>query len=460
MNRVKLQVILLIIGAGLFVLCTRHAGQKSRVLAEVDSRIITESDFVQRVELSPLPPDINIRTFRGREDALDLLIAEKLFAIEAEKAGLQNDPVFLHKIENVKRSAVRRELYRDVVQKKVKISEEDLKKAFNRMNEKNIVRFVQSKDINRINLWHRLLNDGMPFDTLLNKIAGKKVSEKFNRIEFTWGQAEPVIEDAAHNLNKGEVSEILKVSNGYIILKLENRIKNVMLAEEKYQSKKTTIDKIIRRRREAVRSGKFVEEFMKGKNVVLKGKAFNFMTKELEKQIEFNKKSKSSPKVKMLVRKEVQLVQDNLANHLDDKLITFNGRAWTTGQFLEKLWMMEVPVNRQSPEKFRKGLQESIRIMVRNELLADEGMRRGLDRSENVQKELQMWRDNFLYVLMKNRYREKGGDVGEEFDILKKNHSVKVDTVLLKKITLTHVPMVGVWTDFQRQLVAPIWPQL
>jgi len=464
MSKIKFQIclgcIMLIIGLYLFSLCSRPAGTGEQILAVIDNRYISDGDFIKRVELSPLPPYVDIKTYKGREDALNLLIAEKLLAVEAESKGLQHNPLFLHKIENVKKSAVVRELYREVVRKEVTVDEHDVREAFEKMNEKLVVRFIQSNDLNRIRLWSRLLDKGMPFDTLLERIQGRPLTENDQRIEFTWGQAEPAIEDAAYNLEKGGISSVLKVSNGYIILKLENRIKDVMLTEEKYASKKRTIEKIIRRRREAVRSGEFVENFMKDKNVVLKGLPFNYMVKELEKQIDFNRKKKKSSRMKMLVQQEVNLVEDNLTNHLDDVLVEFEGRGWTVGQFLEKLWMMEVPLNRESPVLFEKNLKESIKILVRDELLAEEGLRRGLAKTHHVRKEVSIWKDNFLYAMMKNRYIESGMDIQKVIKDLRRKYSVKVDSTLLKKIELTNVPMVAVWTDLQRQLVVPIWPQL
>ncbi|NQT27294.1 hypothetical protein HQ585_18210 [candidate division KSB1 bacterium] len=452
-------VILLPTLAALLLFCGRTQEQDADVLLTVGDRAIMVRDFVQRVEMSPLPVGIDINTLEGRRRALDMLVTEKVFAAEAEQLGLHENPVFQKKVRSVESSAVGRELYHEAVRNEVWIHEDEVRDAFQKMNEKLVVRFLQTADQEVAAAWKGMLDDGIPFERLLEEIYGR-TDPGDSRVEFTWGQAEPAIEEAAYRMDAGEVSPVIQVSNGYLILKLENRVREMMSTEEHFASRKATIEKMIRRRKEALRSGQFVEAFMKDKRVVLKGRLFILVAEELEKWIDFDEETESRANVKMFVEQEVILTEERVADHLDDALVTFRGGEWTVRQFLEKIWLQEVPINRRSSRAFRRDLQKAIRMMVRDALLAEEGRRRGLAQRPRVRADVAIWRDNFLFILAKNRMMAEGRDPRLAFRESAAEYSAFVDAERLMNIPLTGVPMIAVWTNFQRQLAVPIWPQL
>jgi hypothetical protein len=126
--------------------------------------------------------------------------------------------------------------------------------------------------------------------------------------------------------------------------------------------------------------------------------------------------------------------------------------------FLKKLWMDEVPITRRSPPVFHSGLQEAIRIMVRDELLAEEGYSQGLDSRPSVRNEVAVWRDNFLYVSLKNRLIKENISPKEYLASLRGSAAIEIDHGRLRALDLTLIPMIAVRSDFQRRLVVPLWP--
>ena len=440
--------------------CTREEHEEKDIIASVGDRSITTTDFVRRVELSPLPSWIDISTSKGKQDALDLLIAEKLFANVADSLGLDADPIFQKKIESIEASSVGRELYRDVVRKEVEVGEDEITDAVMKMGQTLVVHFVQARELDVAQTWKQRLDGGLSFDELLEDITGDSPSPEDNRIEFSWGKTEPQIEEVAYQMHVGDVSPVIPVSNGYIILELENRIQELLPTAAHSAARRSTAGKIIRRRKEAVRSGQFVEEFMRDKNVVLKRIPFSILISELEEWVEFDEENRNQPRIKFFIHREVNLVEDRLNEHLDDILVEFTGGGWTIRDFLEKLWLNEIPLSRETRRHFRRGLQESIRILVRDALLAKEGYRRGLDLRTSVKYDVGIWKDYFLSVLYSNQLKKENADIGERFRMLREKYGIIVNEEQLERIELTTIPMVAVWTDLQRQLVVPLWPLL
>ena len=97
---------------------------------------------------------------------------------------------------------------------------------------------------------------------------------------------------------------------------------------------------------------------------------------------------------------------------------------------------------------------------MRDELLAEEGYRRGYEYRPSVRYDVGMWRDHFLYTMGKNRMIEGGIDIGRQISSMKKSFGVIVDEEKLDSLEITAIPMIAVWTDFKRQLIVPRWPQL
>ena len=324
----------------------------------------------------------------------------------------------------------------------------------------DVVHFVQARELDVAQTWKQRLDGGLSFDELLEDITGDSPSPEDNRIEFSWGKTEPQIEEVAYQMHVGDVSPVIPVSNGYIILELENRIQELLPTAAHSAARRSTAGKIIRRRKEAVRSGQFVEEFMRDKNVVLKGIPFSILISELEEWVEFDEENRNQPRIKFFIHREVNLVEDRLNEHLDDILVEFTGGGWTIRDFLEKLWLNEIPLSRETRRHFRRGLQESIRILVRDALLAKEGYRRGLDLRTSVKYDVGIWKDYFLSVLYSNQLKKENADIGERFRMLREKYGIIVNEEQLERIELTTIPMVAVWTDLQRQLVVPLWPLL
>jgi parvulin-like peptidyl-prolyl isomerase len=434
-------------------------------LATVGDRTIRVEEFVHRAELSIRPPEIARPTEENKKALLDLLVAEKLMANEAERRGLHRDPLLQKLVANVEARAVIRELYKEEVKAQVEIREEELRQAYTRSNTTLSLRYLRTDDPEQAERWRRELQEGRDFLDILAESLGGPVDDSTQVAELRWGETDPALEDAAYQLRQiGEVSDVVRSQGAFYILQLVNAATNPLLTESGFQARRSTLTTVLRARKETVRSAEFVRDFMRGKNVVLKGRAFGILASELERYVDFQPGGDSSlnPKFDSLTELEFEQSQERLADHLDDPLITYKGGQWTIREALEKMWLIGMPLDRRSRGAFVSSLRGLLKNMVRDEFLAKEGYRRGLQKRQSVRREVEMWRDYYLFTMLRRQLRQTDGlsDLRPFVEELKRKYPVTVHVDRLADIQLTSIQMMAVRPGYISELAVPMWSQL
>ncbi len=111
----------------------------------------------------------------------------------------------------------------------------------------------------------------------------------------------------------------------------------------------------------------------------------------------------------------------------------------------------------------RRTLETDLQTLARDEFLAQESYRRGLQRRDAVREEVRMWADHHLYTKTVARLGLQTQS-GEELifppavDSLKKKYLVTVADEKLKAIELSGIPMIAMHPRRPTQLAVPLWP--
>ncbi|MCD6100366.1 MAG: hypothetical protein J7K33_07290, partial [Candidatus Marinimicrobia bacterium] len=114
--------------------CSRNLPKidKSKIIAKVGNRYITEDEFIRRAEYTPRPPYCRQNYYVHKKIILNTLIAEKLFALEEEKSNrsvLENENVRNYLIGR-KEQAMRKWHYYLTAYSKVKLDTEEIKRYY------------------------------------------------------------------------------------------------------------------------------------------------------------------------------------------------------------------------------------------------------------------------------------------------------------------------------------------
>lgn len=216
-----------------FVLTVSAYGADSdKVLARVGSEDITESEVLEFIQPFGQQALMLYGTEQGRKMILDDVISMRLFAVDAEKNGLDKTPEFQAQLANAKRAMLAQHAMREII-KDIAVSDDEARKFY----DDNPAMFKQPE---RVHARHILVSD----DVTLAKVQEElKAGKSFDAVakeysidpgsaanggdlgEFPRGVMVPEFEKVAFDLkNPGDVSEPVKSQFGWHIIKLEEHI--------------------------------------------------------------------------------------------------------------------------------------------------------------------------------------------------------------------------------------------
>ncbi|MBZ0180479.1 MAG: peptidylprolyl isomerase [Melioribacteraceae bacterium] len=379
---------------------------QDRIVAEIGDKVIYESEFIERYELTP---SFN-KQVKGRETALKFnfiytLIAEKLWASEAEDLGIDQRPEVVTAINSIEKMYVRDALYRREILDKISISEEEIIEGTIRNANSLYLKFIFSKDEEAIFQLHELLNQGIPFDTVVS--ARPEKDEQVEPIEIVFGQMEKSIEDSVYKLNLHEYTSPLLTVDGWYIFSLADKKEQLFNTEKEKEDAIAAVKKIIRKRKEMELYSRFYEKFFAGKRVDTNAQLFEELYSLLLNTFKDKFEKASSPDERQLFHLDAYDVID-IEKKLGEKklaqtFLTFPEKTVTLKSFFRDL-VFEGIQSEKVPEKiFRLQFDERVKKYIEQELLSDEGYRRGIHLLPEVQNSMKMWRSNYLQQALQNQ---------------------------------------------------------
>ncbi len=372
--------------------------ETSPPLAIIGDKSISADDFILSYELTPYVYFKQEKPKRSlKETHLNTMIDKKLLAQEALKKGLDQDNKVKALLSWYQKKAAIKQLYREVVQRKVTVSEKELRQAFVYLNEKVQVQQLFFKDENEAWAVYRKINDD-PSPALQKTGQTPFTATVHDLGEFTWGEMDPDFEQAVFQLKPGEISPPFATKWGWHIAQMLSRKRNPLLTETGFQERKSYIQKISERRKRAKLASAYIQRFMIPHNVVIKGQAFAILAERIVKPANTGG---GLPKIALRSRDgEISGAIDELAGNLHKPLVSYAAGHWTIADFLEKLKNM--PLTDRPAITSKKSLENGIGVMIRDELLAAEAFRRGLQNSPAVMKELASIKEELLFAKLRN----------------------------------------------------------
>jgi len=215
----------------LTVVCSERAfGAEDEILAKVGNEVITRIDFEARLK-SFLPTQREeLKNFEKKKLLLDHMIKARLFVVEGENRKLNEKPDIKAGLRMIRDDYITQEFVRAYIENKVEVSEEEVQNYYNtnpEIKERELLKIsqiVMEKEEEAKEILERL-KKGEHFKKLAKERSIDPVSKPMAG-ELDWfekGEGEKEIEDAVANLEKGEISGIIKAKGVYYILKLDEK---------------------------------------------------------------------------------------------------------------------------------------------------------------------------------------------------------------------------------------------
>ena len=366
------------------------------VIARVGDRKITAKDFLMSYQFFAHIPTRK-RGFEAKKDQLDRVVQTKLFAQEAERLGLDRDTTLQKYYDWYRKKAAIRELYREEIESKIRISDEELRRAFVKAKTRIRARHLYARTYEEAERLLDRLRSGESFESLAREVFRDSTlaNNGGDLGYFSFGDMDPAFEDAAYSLRKGEISRPVRSQYGWHIIQVTDIQQDVLLTESEYAQKKSRLLSELKRRKSARLSQQYVKNLLDPMKVTLKGKAFAVLAREFGRAFGKNQEVPAPfPFAPNMYSRELNQVSSGLEAHMKDTLLTFSGGYWTIGDFLRKL--QGIPVTDRPIYRNPAKLRRDIGILFRDEQLAKIALDRGLDKKPEARRE---WQTRWDYVL-------------------------------------------------------------
>ena len=256
MSYVFMSIIVVVFTAGLNAAPKKEVkeGPSKQVLARIGERTITLSDFEQKIGRLTKKQGRRLNR-QEKERILDLMVETSLFAMEARAKGLDQDREVRQVIQETVNRLLANVYYRNEVIKNLHISEDEIKRYYN----SHLKEFEQPEMVRASHILLRVgPRDSAEKITKTEKLA-KEIKKRLDAGEdfvalvkkysqdtgtrakggdlgfFVRTGKVAQISDAAFSLKPGEVSDPVRTSVGYHIIRMEEKKPGQAQALDKVQ---------------------------------------------------------------------------------------------------------------------------------------------------------------------------------------------------------------------------------
>lgn len=391
---------LLLILSGLF-LFTSILHAQDTVAAKVGGSVITTGELRQRFQLAPqvYAKKKQTDTALKRRELLYSLIAEKLWALEAENQKLDTSFVINSTLRQIEKMFVRDALYRAEITDKIVITEEELTREMENYFTSLSLYFLYAPDSSTANDFYEKLNSGVSVYSILT--PGEF---EVPMIEVNYGDMKPELEEKLFLLEENNFTEPIQSGDGWVIFYLAKRNQKSFTSEDVNSSLKK-VEKYLREKKEEKKLNEFMKSFFSGKLITTNGELFWSMNGQIAHQLQRKKPQGQNDSV--IVYFDALDYKQTAANLGSDTLkmpfIIDETNPVLVDEFLRIITFEGLGSNRTDINSISYLLNIKVKTVIENELIANEAYNRGYQNLDEVKKSISMWRNNYLARLLKNQ---------------------------------------------------------
>jgi len=208
----------------------------SPVLATVDEFEILLNDFKQPYQ-EFLFKTHQTDNLSNRYALLNSLIDEKLILNYSNNKRISENPQIILKKERAYKQLLLNTYYNSKIIQRIKVTDNELRRLFTYYKTRLHVRHLYAIDFETIRKIDEQLKSGVQWEILAETYFDDPILKE-NGGDIGWykmGVLDPSFEIAAFGLMDGEISGPVKTSNGFSIIQVLEKEKDILLTEKEYQ---------------------------------------------------------------------------------------------------------------------------------------------------------------------------------------------------------------------------------
>jgi len=365
------------------VLGYRTTDSQNTAVIKVNKVSISYDEFLRRLNELPIPNEDHETLGIIRQQLVCSLIGEAILSQEAEIEKLNKLSRVKAMAEEYNHEALYEQWMKSEVSNKIKITPGEIQKGYDRLKNDMDVEYWTVSGLKTAE------------DLRLKLLKGEKIDVDPEYKVLHYGEAEQNIEDSVYSLTTGQVTSPIKVDSLYYIFQLKGIIKDPEYVKHDVSYYRAEIIKRIRAKKEVHLAAYKLASLMKNSSFIIEEDLYRYLLSQLEPII-FNSKLTEVDKAS-IIQQELYSKSLEPGNMNNVPLVIFkNGKVWTVKEVWEKLAISPYPINYNTPDELKYGLQGIIKQIVLLENIARDAVKKHLDKANYVQFETQMWGRNLL----------------------------------------------------------------
>lgn len=375
------------------------AQDQKDVIAKIGDKILTVDEFKYRFEFTPQINRKYSDKETAREELLYTLIAENLFAIEAEKRGLDSLNALKNYYIPLKKMFLRDALYKREIADKVKLNIKKFNEGLKLASYKCFVDYVFTEEQQNIDAAYTLLKSNSNFDSLVTQLTNAEyVSEPY---EVVYGKMYEHAENAIYNLKINEFTKPIESPDGWYIFRLISKIPATYTSNDQ---KNSMVKKVVEGRFEDSIYNDFRTKFFADKKITTNGRLFWYLAEEIQKLVSSIKTSQNiadGEKIQISNEDLSRLIQSLEKDSLSQDYIFLDKDPVTLKEFLrdfsfEGFYTFTTDLNTIAAQ-----LKSRSKRQIELELLTREAYKKGVESIPDVNSSTELWKENYLATLLK-----------------------------------------------------------
>lgn len=379
---------------------------KDNSVAKIGNITISNEEFIERFEFTPIPRKENKSITNSiKLEFLYTLIAEKLWALESELRGFDTTEAIKFSEKAFEKMFVRDALFTREIKDKVSVSENELIEGLIKNSTKLKVNFLFSENEEEIIDLYRLLNNGIPFDSILAE--SPEFEEQKTPIEVIYGQMEAVIEDSLYSLKIGRHTAPILTQDGWYIFRLVDKVESALVTQQDIDDANKTVKKLIEARKTNQIYKEFYRRFFSGKKVDINLQLLASLSEKISMRFLAKKNIlnlKDSSLIALDVSEMLQIESEFGADTLANTFVYFDNNPVNLKEFIRQLIFDGFRSQVYDRKSIHALLGGRAKTFIEQELLAREGYKQNLNFLPEVQAQVKTWRENYLYQVLQNQF--------------------------------------------------------
>lgn len=408
--------------------------QENNILAGIGDKVITEQEFKVRYELTPQLFRENKKIVKELKfEFLYSLIAEKLFSKYGDEIRLDTSAAVKESLDYFEEMFVRDALYKKVIRGKAK-SKADSLLTFYLANANNVqMIYIYSEDLKEINNIYNLIKLGVSFDSLFAELK----TDKNDTLVVSVGELNKSVEDQLFPLPDGSVSNPIRMQDGWYIFKILRRYNPVLYKSKGWENDYKNSEKIAIERAESELYNIYIKDFLSDKKMYINSKLLRIVASEIYSVLNNRySEEKSSPPYSLSIFDIPDIKKKLGSETLNLTIVDLVTKKYSVDNFISFLKFDILSVDKIINSYILNALSNKLRKFAEYKMLADEGFRLGLQNSDDVKKQIQMWKDNYYMQLITSSFIDSADVTDQELQSYLQSSSKNIKT---KKVNIIQI---------------------